>query len=66
MMKVESPEEVDGEEEILFEPKGDQQGPEIPLHAMERTTSPKTFRLLGLVNRKPMSILLDTGSTQIL
>jgi len=35
-MEVESPdEEVDGEEEILFEPKGYQQGPEISLHAMK-------------------------------
>jgi len=53
------------EEEILLESKGDKRklDPEISLQAMEGTTSPRTIRLLGLVNRKPVSILSDTGST---
>ena len=37
--------------------------PELSLHAMDGSASPKTLRLLGQVKRKPVSILLDTRST---
>ena len=37
--------------------------PEISINAMEGTTSPKALRFLGLVNKKPVCILIDTGST---
>ena len=58
-------EEEDDDEEEEEEPQG-QRGakePEISLHAMEGSLSLKTIRLLRQVNRKPVSILLDTGST---
>ena len=57
-------EETDEGEEFLLELKcvKQRQDPEISLHAIEGTISPKIIRLLGLVNRKPVSLLLDTGS----
>ena len=51
-------------EEILLEPKGGVgKDLELFLHAMEGSSSPRTIRLLGHVNKKLVSILLDTGST---
>jgi len=48
-----------------LEPQGQNEvkGLEISLHAMDGSTSPKTIRLLGQVNRKQVSILLNTNST---
>jgi len=37
--------------------------PELSLHAVDGGSSPKTIKLLGQINRKPVSIFLDTGST---
>jgi len=51
-------------EEVLLEPKGGVgKELELSLHAMEGSSSPRTIRLLGHVNKKLVSILLDTGST---
>jgi len=36
---------------------------ELSLHAMEGDSSPRTVRLLGHVNKKSFSILLNTDST---
>jgi len=57
--------EEEEEEEILLEPKEvlNQTEPERSLHVMEGDSSPRTIRLLGQVNKKTVSILLDTGST---
>ena len=54
------------EDDILLEPKGDrhEKAPEISLHTMEGSSSPRTIRLMRYVNKKPISILLDTGCTQ--
>ena len=50
---------------ILLEPKPVKMENEakLSIHAMEGSTSPKTIKLIGQINRKPVSILLDTGST---
>ena len=58
-------EEEAKDEEIMLKPKRslDEKEPEFSIHAMEGGSSPQTIRLLGLVNKKPVSILLDTRST---
>jgi len=63
MIEINYPEEED--EEIIFEPKRNQakQEAEISIHAMEANCSSQTIRLMGHINNKPVSILLDTGST---
>ena len=57
--------EEEGDEEILLEPQGQKEYKKdrviSPCHGWN--SSPKIIRLLGQVNRKPVSILLDTGST---
>ena len=64
MIEISYPEEED--EEIIFEPSRNQgkQDAEISIHAMEGNSSSQTTMLMGLINNKPVSILLDTGSTQ--
>jgi len=62
--------ETEESEEILLEPKEGKKGkkgrePEISFQAMEGSVSPKTVRLLGYVNKKPVRILLDTRSKQL-
>ena len=49
-------------EEILLKPKETigENLPELSLHAMDGSVSPKTIRLLGQVNMKPVNVLLDT------
>jgi len=63
MIEIDYPK--DEEEEILFEPKGgkDEIDAEISMHAMEGNASSQTIRLMGYIHNKPVSILLDTGST---
>ena len=53
------------EEEILFEPKekNREKDAEISIHAMDGNNSSQTIWLMGHINNKPVSILLDTGST---
>jgi len=58
----ESKEEIEEDEEILLEPKKGK-NPEISLHPMEGNSSPTTIRLMGQVNNKPVSTLLDSRST---
>ena len=41
-----------------------QREPEISFNAMEGTTSLTALRLVGVMNTKPVSILIDVGSTQ--
>ena len=64
MIEISYPEEED--EEIIFEPRRnqDKRDAEISIHAMEGNSSSQTIRLMGHINNKPVSILLDTGSTQ--
>ena len=38
-------------------------GPKISFHALIGTTGPQTFRLSAKINNKPLSVLIDTGST---
>ena len=58
-------ETAEEEEEILLEPKEQKNltNPELSLHAMEGEPTPRTIRLLGHVNKKSVSVLIDTGST---
>jgi len=48
-----------------LKPKGavTEKMPELSLHTIDGTISPKAMRLLGQVNRKLVSVLLNTGST---
>ena len=48
-----------------MKPKGavTEKMPELSLHTIDGTISPKAMRLLGQVNRKLVSVLLNTGST---
>ena len=57
--------ENEQDEEILLKPKeGFRENlHELSLNAMEGGVSPKTIRLFGHINRKPVNVLLDTGST---
>jgi len=59
--------ETEESEEILLEPKEGKKGRELEIsfQAMEGSVSPKTVRLLGCVNKKPVRILLDTRSKQL-
>ena len=34
----------------------------MSIHAVVGSTSPKTIKLIGQINRKPVSVLLDIGS----
>jgi len=58
MIEIDYPE--DEKEEIIFEPKGDA---EISIQAMEGNASSQTIRLMRYIHNKPVSILLDIGST---
>ena len=54
------------DEEILLKPRETvgENLPELSLHAMDGSVSPKTIRLIGQVNRKPLNVLLDRFHTQ--
>ena len=55
----------EGEEETLLKlQEKKEREPEISFNAMEGTTSPTALRLLGVMTTKPVSILIDVGSTQ--
>ena len=64
LIECDDSEEEQGEE-ILLRPKDTLENslPELSFHAMEGSTSPTTIRFFGQVNRKPVNVLLDTGST---
>ena len=57
--------EGEQEEEILLRPKEElgKNLHELSLNAMEGSASPRTIRLYGQVNKKPVMVLVDTGST---
>ena len=65
LMMIEIDYSKEEDEEIIFESKGnqDKQEAEISIHAMEGNCSSHTITLMGHINSKPVSILLDTGST---
>jgi len=63
LIECDEPDEIlEGEEEVLLEPR-QVKTPEIFLHAVEGSSAPTTIRILGQVNNKPVSILVDSGST---
>jgi len=61
MIEIEFLDEEEEEEEIIFEAKkkGSDVNAEISLHAMEGCMTTQTIGLMGQINRKPVSILIE-------
>ncbi|XP_061361978.1 uncharacterized protein LOC133305749 [Gastrolobium bilobum] len=66
LIQDEDEDEIEVELEVTNEKiGGDDEIPGISLHAMAGQYSSSTLRLKGLINKKPVQVLVDGGSTQL-
>ena len=55
--------EIDGPTVTIEEEEDSTTTPEISLHALVGVSSPQTIRVTGIINGRPLHILIDSGST---